>query len=69
MFEAHLARPAIEKRNKEERRLVSLCAALIGDIASLGRDWAAPKWSALVRRGEPVPTGFIELGEMFRVHR
>jgi hypothetical protein len=51
----------------------------LADLAPLGRGravpWhditAAPKWSAFVR-GRPaaaVPTGFIELGELFRVHR
>src|SRR5205085_12479027 len=30
---------------------------------------AAPKWSVFVRGQERPPAGFIELGELFRVHR
>ena len=30
---------------------------------------AAPRWSVLTRRQPKAPTGYIELGEIFRVHR
>jgi adenine-specific DNA-methyltransferase len=51
--------------------------ATLDDLAPLSRGksvaWAdvsgARKWSALVRDAPPVPSGFIELGELFRVHR
>jgi adenine-specific DNA-methyltransferase len=49
----------------------------LADLAPLSQgrpvDWseisAAPKWSAFVRAQPPAPANFIELGELFRVHR
>jgi hypothetical protein len=49
----------------------------LGDLAPLGRGrtvaWheiaGARKWSLFVREQKQAPTGFIELGELFRVHR
>ena len=51
--------------------------ATLDDLAPLSRGksvaWSdvagARKWSLLVRDALPVPSGFIELGELFRVHR
>ena len=51
--------------------------ATLDDLAPLSRGksvaWTdiagARKWSVLVRDAPPVPSGFIELGELFRVHR
>jgi len=52
-------------------------ASSLDDLAPLGHGRAvarqeiagAPKWSLLVREQQPAPAGFIELGELFRVHR
>ncbi len=47
----------------------------LGDLASGGHPVArarlaeAPRWSGLLRTAEDVPDGFIELGELCRVHR
>jgi hypothetical protein len=49
----------------------------LADLAPLGRGreiaWPeivdARKWSVFVRPQQPTPAGFIELGELFRVHR
>jgi hypothetical protein len=49
----------------------------LGDLAPLGRGRAvpwheiasAPKWSVFVREHKQATAGFIELGEVFRVHR
>jgi hypothetical protein len=49
----------------------------LGDLAPLGRGRAvarheiasARKWSVLVREQKQAPAGFIQLGELFRVHR
>jgi adenine-specific DNA-methyltransferase len=49
----------------------------LDELAPLGRGrsvaWpavaGAPRWSVLLRDAPPVPDGFIELGELFRVHR
>jgi hypothetical protein len=49
----------------------------LGDLAPLGRGRTvarhelatAPKWSVFVRERTHAPAGFIELGELFRVHR
>jgi adenine-specific DNA-methyltransferase len=49
----------------------------LDDLAPLGRGRAvarqeiagARKWSVLVREQQQAPAGFIELGELFRVHR
>jgi hypothetical protein len=49
----------------------------LSDLAPLGHGrsiaWheiaGARKWSVLIREQKPAPTGFIELGELFRVHR
>jgi adenine-specific DNA-methyltransferase len=49
----------------------------LGDLAPLDRGRAVPwdeiasarKWSVFVREQKQVPAGFIELGELFRVHR
>src|SRR5262252_5457583 len=49
----------------------------LGDLAPLGRGRTvarhelatAPKWSVFVRERTRAPAGFIELGELFRVHR
>jgi hypothetical protein len=52
-------------------------AGSLDELAPLGRGWAvaaaemagAPKWSVFVRERQPAPAGFIEAGELFRVHR
>jgi methylase of polypeptide subunit release factors len=49
----------------------------LDDLAPLGQgravDWEemakAPRWSAFTRKQNNIPAGFIELGELFRVHR
>jgi predicted RNA methylase len=49
----------------------------LGDLGQLDRGRAIPanqiararKWSMFVREQKPAPAGFIELGELFRVHR
>jgi hypothetical protein len=62
------------------RREASLRVQLVSDTTALdsllaGRrvPWAeartTPRWSVLVRPGEAVPAGYIELGEICRVHR
>lgn len=47
----------------------------VGQLADAGRPVArqrlaeAPRWSGLLRTAAPVPAGFVELGEICRVHR
>jgi adenine-specific DNA-methyltransferase len=51
--------------------------ALLDELAPLGHGRtvprkemaSAPKWSMFVREWQQAPAGFIELGELFRVHR
>jgi hypothetical protein len=40
-----------------------------GRAVALGELAAARKWSTFVRKRKQAPAGFIELGELFRVHR
>ncbi|HMA72377.1 MAG TPA: N-6 DNA methylase [Xanthobacteraceae bacterium] len=49
----------------------SLCDLALGRGRTVAwRDIAgAPKWSVFVREQKQAPAGFIELGELFRVHR
>lgn len=58
----------------------SLLVSAVNDVADLGAlstgrhvPWqkleSASRWSTIIRPGPPVPPGYIELGELCRVHR
>ena len=57
--------------------IIMRSVASLDDLAPLGRGRAvareeivcARRWSVFVREGQMAPSGFIELGELFDVHR
>ena len=65
----HVGRQPTDIMMQAVESLAELAPLNRGPAVAWRKIASAPKWSPFVREEKKAPAGFIELGELFRVHR